>query len=434
MWQPSSPTILAEIEPANYFPVVRRLVESAQPETLQALSGSADGDWGPRRRLIWLCEQAAAFPQFFPDAEFTLFRLAVHENETGIANNATGLWRQLFRLFLPGTSVPYLERLDMLRTRLTSEDPTEALLALSALGEIFEDHFSRTVGPPLFAGAVPPEDWHPSDLEAPACIQAAFQTIEDVLKDPREALQATAMDLVCRHLPFLLRHGYLDWARRFLDGRVSVRSLPQIIETIEAFASLGVRPKGEPAPSAEYVSALRAWRDSLVPPDVHAQLVRDVGRYLFSPPDEGSEKEVQERLGRLAERFVADPKLLDAELPWLVSKEAKSSALFGEELGEHDAEAVLFLAILNASQNGTDGLVCGYVRRLTPMTGTGCCESIRSWTLKRPSGSPAKGWRACGTTMTGGSSYRRRRSGSRGLSWMLWGGLFLTTTAARYSG
>jgi hypothetical protein len=357
-------TRLAEIEPESYLPVVRRLVEGARPETLQAVSGTADGDWGPRRRLIWLCEQAASFPQFFSDAELTLFRLAVHENETGIANNATGLWRQLFRLFLPGTSVPYLERLEVLRTRLKSENREEALLALSALGEIFEDHFSRTVGPPLFAGAVPPEDWRPSNVEARTCIQAAFETIEDVLKHPREALQVAALDLVCRHLPFLLRHGHLSWARRFLDGRVGVRRLPQVIETIEAFASFGARPKGQPALSTEDVSALRAWRDSLVPPDVHAQLVRDVGRYVFRQLDGGGERELQERLGRLAVRFVADPKQLDAELPWLVSKDAKSSSVFGEVLGELDAEAALFLPIVNASRDGTDGLVCGYVRRL----------------------------------------------------------------------
>ncbi|MCI0540656.1 MAG: hypothetical protein L0Z50_36105, partial [Verrucomicrobiales bacterium] len=356
---------LAEIQPDVYLPVIRRLIEGSTGELVAAIPGSTNGEWGPRRSLVWLCERAVAFGQFYHDAESILFRLAVNENEPGISNSASGIWKQTVRLYLSGTAIPYLDRLAILRRRLQSPNIAEARLALAGLGEIFEDHFSRTLGPPLFAGAVAPDDWRPASVgEREACFESAFQAIEHALSEPRGQLQTQALDLVLRKLAFLLRHGQLTWARRFLDGRVPVERLPETLFIVDAFGSLGREKSDALRVSAEYALAIRDWRNHLVPDNLHAQLVSEIGRPFYRLDNESLEAEWRARVRRLARQLFTDRKAFTAELPWLTSKEAASGGALGEELAAGDPEAVLLSPILEASIQGTDGLVCGYVRGL----------------------------------------------------------------------
>ncbi len=53
-------------------------------------------NWGPRRNLVWLAERMAQFEEYFNYAESILLRLALTENEPGISNNATGIWKGFF--------------------------------------------------------------------------------------------------------------------------------------------------------------------------------------------------------------------------------------------------------------------------------------------------------------------------------------------------
>jgi len=95
---------LVETAPALYLPMLRNLVERAGLDELAAVKGDSwNGRWGPRRHLVWLAERIAAFPEHFADAEAILLRLALAESEPQIGNNATAMWKQLFRIVL---SVP----------------------------------------------------------------------------------------------------------------------------------------------------------------------------------------------------------------------------------------------------------------------------------------------------------------------------------------
>lgn len=101
-------------DPAAHLPLLNSLINNSTIEELRGNKGHySRGGWGPRRKLVWLLEDLAAFPEYFALSEDSLLRLAVAESEPSIANNATGIWSRLFRIRLSGTAVPFFERLDL---------------------------------------------------------------------------------------------------------------------------------------------------------------------------------------------------------------------------------------------------------------------------------------------------------------------------------
>ena len=107
--------ILIETSPSFYLPLLRDVIDRASHDDLISAPEWVRSSWGPRRQLVWLSERLAQFPEFFDASETILYKLAIHECEPKIGNNATAIWRQLYRMQLSGTAVPFNERLDKLR-------------------------------------------------------------------------------------------------------------------------------------------------------------------------------------------------------------------------------------------------------------------------------------------------------------------------------
>ena len=136
--------ILVETDPDTYIGRLRELVETTPDEVLRMGT-----EWGssPRRQLVWLCERLAAFPAYYFQCEAILYRLAVNESELKIGNNSTGIWCQLQRVYLSGSSVPFLERFEALRKRTSAAYGDAFLLCAKALGGIFNTHVTRMGAP-----------------------------------------------------------------------------------------------------------------------------------------------------------------------------------------------------------------------------------------------------------------------------------------------
>ncbi|MGB5099132.1 MAG: hypothetical protein WBN94_00835, partial [Methanothrix sp.] len=168
---------LIEVEPGTYLPVLRRLIEQATVDELKMVSGeNIGGSNGARRSIVWLAERMAAFHEYFDHAENILLKLGLAETEKNISNNATAIWRQLYRIFLSGTAISFLDRLSRLERRILSEDKEIPRFAINALDEILGDHAMRIAGPSIVAGKIPPEEYAPkNDQEYYECI---FQTIK----------------------------------------------------------------------------------------------------------------------------------------------------------------------------------------------------------------------------------------------------------------
>ncbi len=95
---------VVDTDPGKYLPALRDMLDSADMSDLSAVRGDGrSGGWGPRRTLVWLAERLMSFPEYLTDAEALLFRLALAESEPNIANNATGIWTQVFRMYHSGT-------------------------------------------------------------------------------------------------------------------------------------------------------------------------------------------------------------------------------------------------------------------------------------------------------------------------------------------
>ena len=125
---------VVEARPEEYLPKLRDVLESAQGDELAAIVGHASGATrGPRRSLVWLLERLVSFSEFFEDCEACLFHLALSETEPQISNNATSIWKDLFRVVLSGTSVPFPQRIEILKKRTWSDNLEEATLAFSGL-------------------------------------------------------------------------------------------------------------------------------------------------------------------------------------------------------------------------------------------------------------------------------------------------------------
>ncbi|PYK96183.1 MAG: hypothetical protein DME19_20545 [Verrucomicrobia bacterium] len=360
---------LIDTDPTRFLPKLVELVEQATPEQLRSDSQTRGGDWGARRDLVWLCERLSCFPEFFYDVERVLFRLALHESEKGIGNNATAIWKQLFSIYLSGTSIPYAERVKLLDQKIKSQATAASILALDALGEIFDTHASRMLGPAVVAGRIPPPNWRPTTRqEYSGCFIAAFAQYEQVMVDADADLKKRALATVVEHTSWFLRSGLLDELRMLLrPERISVNILPTILAGIDLFVRFDALDGESKIPKA-YCAQVIEWKKTLVPNDFHSKLVSLIGRPSYDFLEEPEAKEWRSKLADLALELSNSPSLTESELPWLMSEEAKSAGELGIELGKIDSKAVSFDRIVQRNASPNLALCRGYLLGLMQAT------------------------------------------------------------------
>ena len=113
------------------------------------------------------------------------------------------------------------------------------------------------------------------------------------------------------------------------------------------------------------------FRDELVGSDFHSMMRRYVGMNLLVDAVDENEKYFEEghpQIHALAEQAIADPSLLQSELPWLVTNEAYNGYMFGYQLGKRDNGFVILPTLLNterkAGDNASAFFLGGYFRSL----------------------------------------------------------------------
>ena len=136
----------------------------------RALGGLTDPELkrtGPgRRHLVWALERLAFRLETFDRAARLLLRLAVAETDRGASNNATGVFKHLFNLYLSGTQAPPDQRLAVLDFGLASKDGRAIAICLDAAAEMLKpSHFSRSGGIEQLGSRPPLADWQPGTYE-----------------------------------------------------------------------------------------------------------------------------------------------------------------------------------------------------------------------------------------------------------------------------
>jgi hypothetical protein len=125
--------------------------------TNDELKAARDG----RRYLVWALEKLVFRKQTFDRSARMLLKLAAAENED-FGNSASGVFKQLFQLYLSGTEAEPSARLVVLDDSLKSNDLIERGICIEALSQMLNDgHYGRGGGAERIGSADALEDWRP---------------------------------------------------------------------------------------------------------------------------------------------------------------------------------------------------------------------------------------------------------------------------------
>lgn len=356
---------LCETYPAEFLPLLRAKIETADEPALFAMRkeyGSPD----PRRELVWLAERLALFAEHYEDVEAILFRLAECEDES-YGNNATGIWRQLHRIWLSGTSKPFDERMDILAERLAAHSNQEQFnLALSGLAEVFVTHYSRMGSPDTVAGRIPPEDWRPQTYgEEADCWSTGMQLLQTIIDDPDTTRREAAIGLALRSCSTFLRKGLLPECKTLFASVLDREAISvSVLQVGEELLDRVDRVDDDIIPE-QYRSELEAWLEELRPSSFAGRLRRLVSGNPWHQRMVTHDGEVRPEARELARYALERPDEFEQSLPWLLTDEAASAYQWGYLLATEGGDDALFCRILKETATAKNaGLARGYLSGL----------------------------------------------------------------------
>jgi hypothetical protein len=358
---------LVETDAERYLPLLRNLILDAPDEMIR--EGSQFGS-SPRRQIVWLCERLAAFPNLYRDCESILFRLAVLESEKKIGNNATGIWCQMQRIILSGSSVPFEERFQRLQSRVHESIGPVFDLCMKAISGIFNTHVSRMGAPATVGGRLRPEDWRPgNNHEFRECWAKVLELLRLLITGSDAIKSAIAKEVLIENLNSVLESGFAKEARSILtaDQQDSV-FFPTIIERIEDYLArkaretIATQPLTNNDDFLDYLSAVKSWLLAISPTSFSGKLRTLVSRSQWHKSLRATNGYLNRTLVDLASEAVHDPALLESELEFLMSNTAQSAALFGHAMGQADTQHKLLSTIFGALKIDCNlSLARGYV-------------------------------------------------------------------------
>jgi hypothetical protein len=106
--------------------------------------------------------------------------LAEAENETW-ANNASAEFVTRFQIYLGGTAVPYMHRLEVLDELLATKRPSLASLVVKALAQLVERDAVRFASDPV-SDELPEQEWQPRTHKEHFDCVAAMNRLANIAK------------------------------------------------------------------------------------------------------------------------------------------------------------------------------------------------------------------------------------------------------------
>ncbi len=352
---------LVESSAEQQLPLLTNLIVNASDDDLAELDKSTNYGTTPRRKIVWLLERLVVFADLFDDCEACLFRLAQHETEERIGNNATGIWKSLFSIYLSGTEATFEHRIDKLQSYMASGDERTVDLAYSALYHSTGKNVGRPLPPAAIAGRLRPQDWRPrSNVELLGCYKRVFAAL-----DAQLVLSSHHRDLAVRYVAkcfqYYYRKGLLDLVIDFTKTANLVRE-EQVQFLHAAETCLGYAERSNQPAGAE-LEKLRTWAEVLRPNDFSGRL-RDVcSRNFWDARFTDKDGKGTDEIASLVTAIMPNPELLTNELEWLNSPEALSAERLGREIGRMDVafrfSEILFRRAMNARN---ESMLAGYIR------------------------------------------------------------------------
>ena len=321
-----------------------------------------------RQRMVWALEKIAVERALFSRAARLLLRLAEAVNTPAIANNATGTFADLFSL-VPGRTAPTqaapAERFIVLEAGLYSESKAVRSVALRACNRALESRtFTRMYGAER-RGLKDLDLWSPKTYDEWYDAYAqAWDLLRRRLPSLPEDEQSEATQIL-RHNAFgLLQIERLEGA--ITDTISELAKLASVLRKELLETVLFVIEHSDNLPARVKQRWQEIEKEAVGGDDFKARLKRQVTLPAWRlAPKSGLSSEPWKPL---AEEAVQNPQQLLAQLPWLTTTEAESSAAFGYELGKADREYMFQQAIIEAIESagasGNQGLLGGYLRAM----------------------------------------------------------------------
>ncbi len=326
-----------------------------------------------RRNVIWALGKIVMWEDLFVDAARLLLALGEAENE-GFSNNASGVFIGLFSPAtgkVAPTEASPAKRFPVLKEAFESGSKKRRGLGLKACHAALESRRFSRIGSAEYQGLRPdPQLWMPKTYGE---IYDAYRRVWLFLADQLECLledeRKEGVEILLGHVRGLARIPNLaemvvDTVSMIIEKMYV--SEKQVISTITQL--LNYEGKELPKDTRQRWEQLR---DELVKPEFHSMMQRYVGMDLLEDKfdeDGNHVDQAQPWIEKLAQQAVDNPSLLQPELGWLVTPEAKKGYHFGHELGKRDGGFTLLPTLLdaqrNAGENASVYFLGGYFRAI----------------------------------------------------------------------
>lgn len=261
---------LVEVNPEATSRALSRVLKEQDEIALRAIRGDA------RRNLVWALEKLCFHGDCFEESAWSLLLLASAENESW-ANNATGQFKQLFRIFLSGTEAPLTLRMRLIDYALADTRPSVRKIAVDALEEAIDTYGgSRTVGAEYQGSGPPLTEWRPKVWgEIFEYWDWALGRLCHLVVN-KDVLAGTAKNHIARHLRGLAGNGRLETLDKVIR-KITNSEGPLWPEALDAVKD-SLRYEGKAMPP-EGKAKLQEWVSLLTPTDLGGRL-----RLLVSIP------------------------------------------------------------------------------------------------------------------------------------------------------
>ena len=288
-----------------------------------------------RRAAVSFLERMASRGERMDEVARVLLKLAEAENEA-FANNATGVFRGMFKLIRPMAKPDYMIRL--LKDAMESDSASARKVAVGACSDALDDmgyavlHEADGIEPA-------PQPYEPTRDEK---IGYRLQVL-GMLKGSGGAMPEGAAEAVLSHAyPLIMVPELADGVAGALEGvRAEGKNDEELVECASRILSICEIGK-------ETAERLQAIADGISGASFHSRMRRYVGmsEHVDMISDSARENRKKE-FGALA-KAAADPDVLKTELDWLVTGEAAQGYQFGYELAGRDPKWRLLPGIMGA--------------------------------------------------------------------------------------
>lgn len=298
-----------------------------------------------RRNLVWALEKLCFHKSLFMKSAYCLLQLSSAENETW-SNNATGIFSQLFRIWLSGTEAEPSQRLSVLNAAIDRHDIDVDRVILKALGNAISNHGgSRTIGAE-YQGTKPPlVEWKPKIWQEifdywDSCFELLL-----LLTDYTPEIGNEARDVIGRNIRGIFSRGRISTIDRVIEHVVAKHGpyWPSALTSLVHIQEYDLNNVPQ-----EGLDALGRWFKRLTPEanDIEAQLLVMV----VSPPWEHKQNEAGEYIDianinaeKLGADLSNDLSKVEQYLALLLSGNQRCAFVFGYSLMQDSAEAYEFL-------------------------------------------------------------------------------------------